>query len=153
MTDFLRQFRTRRLLCSTLADFTRRQQTLLAAGEDEALVELLGRKGRVLRRLAESGGDAARAEWRSVRDFLDPDTRAECDRLLDECERQLADILDSDQAAIAAATNRRDQTRGQLRSLADSADAAAGYEATPHLDTATGLNTATGHPRLNLVSG
>ena len=141
MTDFLRQFRSRRLLCGTLADFAARQRELAEAGDDAGLAELLARKGRLLDRLAAEGGAEAAAEWRGVRDFLDPDTRAECERLLDECRDALASVQDDDARAVAAAQARRDATAARLKEADASERTAAGYQqAAPKA-----------RPRLNLV--
>lgn len=137
MSDFLRQFRSRRLLCQTLADFSARQRELVDGSEDEALVDLLQRKDRVLTRLStESNAD----EWRAVREFLDPDTRAECERLLDECEAILAAVQKNDLDAAELMTARRDETKRQLASLSENRPAAEGYDAAPS------------RPRLNLTT-
>ena len=126
MSDFLRQFRSRRLLCQTLADFSARQRQLVEGGEDDALVDLMQRKDRVLTRLSE---ESNAEEWRGVRDFLDPDTRAECGRLLEECEAILAAVQRDDLDAAERLTARRDETKRQLESLSQSQSAAEGYQA------------------------
>ena len=142
MTDFLRQFRTRRLLCGTLADFSARQAELAASGDDEALVDLLARKDRVLQRLTTEGGSDVAAEWQTVRDYLDPDTRGECDRLLAECEAALAEVMALDGQSITQVSARRDQTQAQLRAAQQNERTAAGYAAADATPAAPRLNVA-----------
>ena len=142
MTDFLRQFRTRRLLCGTLADFSSRQQSLAASGDDAALVDLLARKDRVLQRLAGESGPELVAEWQSARDYLDPDTRAQCQALLDECEAALAEVMAMDGQSITAVTARRDETQRQLKTAQQNERTAAGYAAADAPAAAPRLNVA-----------
>ena len=128
MTEFIRQLRTRRLLSQTLLDFAGRQRQLASVGDDEALADLLRRKDRVLSRLRDIGGAA---EWRAARDTLDPQTRTECETLIEACRRDLQQVYEQDLAVATEVTARRDATQQTLRQLRDSQPATQAYDSPP----------------------
>lgn len=116
MTDFLANFRTRRLLCQTLQSLSEREATAIEAGQYEELIDVLERKDRVVERLNE--GREAIATWRIERDSLAAEDRAECDTLLNECELSLRSIQQQMQNATQRLTERRRATADLIQRVA-----------------------------------
>ena len=144
-TEILAELIRRKHRCLTqLRELGQRQMPFIAGDEMTNLLDLLAVKQRALAQLQQIDAalepfrkeDPQRRKWRSEED------RLACARLLEECEKLLADIVDHDKESQRQLILRRDETDRQLQGthLASLARNAYGHDAPP------GLN------QINLVS-
>lgn len=117
--EILEHLRQRREFCQTLLDLSRRQRRLIADGELAGLLDVIGRKQKILGRLdaAKKSQPQVLADWNNRRDELDAATRGECESLLKAIEAALAELLAEEQNCTDQLTRRRDETRRQLAEI------------------------------------
>lgn len=119
--NFADLFRKRRDQFSALLGYSRRQSDLIQADDYTELLVVLGQKQGILSRIDEINKQfpGLQDQWRQWRDHLDADTRDTCDRLLDETERILAELIEHEQASTVRLTERRNATQRQLEAVSE----------------------------------
>jgi len=117
--DFPRIFKTRRAYCRSLLDLSREQFELVENSEYARLLELLGRKQRLLGRLDElhQTEQDLWGQWKEARNGLEPSVRHQCEQLLRESENLLAEVLIQEKAGTDALSERRNGTQRQLLAI------------------------------------
>lgn len=128
--EFFEVFRARCRYSRTLLELSHRQKELIDRGDYSRLLQVLGRKQRVLGQLDELGKqhpDLAR-QWQEQRETFETDTRKQCDELLAETERVLAELLEEEKTCTQQLTERRDATQRELQSVSEGAVAHDAYQ-------------------------
>ena len=99
-----------------LREMGRRQMGFVADGEMARLLDVLAAKQRVLNDLqrVERALDPYRDQDPESRVWRTAEARAECARLLDECERLLRETVEQERESEAALTVRRDEAAVKL---------------------------------------
>jgi hypothetical protein len=118
--DFLQIFNERRRCFAELLEQSRTQQQLVETEAYDELLTLLARKQQLIGRLEEIGRtrpDLGR-DWRAARDGLSSLARDTCDRILEETENLLRELMERERESTAALAQRRDETRRQLQTVA-----------------------------------
>lgn len=131
-TDRLAQLVARKYECLlTLCEQGRRQQTLIAAGEVNALLALLSDKQRSLEQLQdlERQLDPWRRDDPRERHWRTPEQRERCGELLARCETLFREILGQEQESERTLRARRDETAARLANLDAAGRAQVAYAA------------------------
>lgn len=117
--DFLQVFRSRREYCRALLELSYRQMELISADDYSQLMVVLGQKQRLLGRMEEmkKGQPELWRQWHDRRDQLEPALRNECEKVLEETENVLAELVQREKEGTDSLTARRDQTREQLQTV------------------------------------
>lgn len=127
MPDYLATFRTRLLHAEALVELARGQQRLADAGDYDGLIDSLGRKQRIIERMAAGCDDLTRREWVADRDFIESPLREECDALLERAERCLDETLTLERDTITQVTAARDRVTADLNRLTATRQTGTGY--------------------------
>lgn len=100
----------------SLRDMGKRQMEFVADGEMARLLDVLAAKQRVLNDLqrVERALDPFRDQDPESRVWRNAEARADCARLLDECERLLQETVEQERQSEAALTVRRDEAAVKL---------------------------------------
>ena len=100
----------------SLREMGKRQMEFVADGEMTRLLDVLSAKQRVLNDLqrVERALDPYRDQDPETRLWRTPEARANCARLLDECERLLRETVEQERQSEAALTVRRDEAAVRL---------------------------------------
>ena len=117
--EFLRAFEARRDCCRALLTLARKQQESIAAEDYTRLLALLAQKQRVLGALDALGRErpTLRDDWRRLRDGAPAAARGACERVLEESESLLAEVLAEERSSTDDLTRRRDETQRRLQEL------------------------------------
>lgn len=101
----------------SLRDMGKRQMEFVADGEMTRLLDVLAAKQRVLNDLqrVERALDPFRDQDPATRHWRNAEARANCARLLDECERLLRETVEQERQSEAALTVRRDEAAVRLQ--------------------------------------
>lgn len=139
---YLEMFRTRRDRCRELLDLSNEQDRLIASDDYAALLDVLGRKQRILGEFAEAKQDHPELHslWKTEREALDPAIRDECDHLLAEAESLLAMIIQEEKHSTEELTSRRDETQRRLQTIAQGSQVHNAYRDTLAPSTHRRLN-------------
>lgn len=116
-TDLLSELiRQKRDLLLSLRDMGKRQMEFVADGEMARLLDVLAAKQRVLGNLqcVERDLDPFRDQDPEARIWRSAETRSDCARLLDECQRLLKETVEQERQSEAALTVRRDEAAVRL---------------------------------------
>jgi hypothetical protein len=118
--DFLTTFADRRQCFAELLELSKRQLGLVESDDYAQLLNLLGGKQRVLRRLEAIGRGRPQLwdEWRTERERLSSSDRRACERTLAETEALLEQLLEHERVSTESLTRRRDRTAQELRAVA-----------------------------------
>lgn len=141
MTDFLANFRTRQLLCQTLASLSQREEVAIETHNYVELIDVLERKDRVLGKLTE--GQSLVDHWRNTRDSLPTTVREECEQLLHDCETTLLQEQTRTQHATERMNEQRRATIDSIRRTTSGEQAHQQYQ--------SGTQAAGSSTRLDLV--
>ncbi|NOX54382.1 MAG: hypothetical protein GXP27_08040 [Planctomycetes bacterium] len=135
--DFSTIFATRREYCRILLEMSRRQFELVQNADYAGLLELLGRKQRLLGRLDQLNQSHPDLweQWRQRRDYLPAEARSRCERILKESEDLLAQVLAQEKQGTDLLTAQRDATQQQLETIAQGIQTQEAYR--DHLAPAT----------------
>ena len=100
----------------SLYEMGKRQMEFVADGEMARLLDVLAAKQRVLNDLqrVERALDPFRDQDPETRVWRNAEARADCARLLDECERLLRETVEQERQSEAALTVRRDEAAVRL---------------------------------------
>ncbi len=100
----------------SLHEMGKRQMEFVADGEMARLLDVLAAKQRVLNDLqrVERALDPFRDQDPETRLWRSAEARADCARLLDECERLLRETVEQERQSEAALTVRRDEAAVKL---------------------------------------
>ena len=100
----------------SLREMGKRQMEFVADGEMACLLDVLAAKQRVLNDLqrVERALDPYRGQDPETRLWRNAEARAECGRLLDECECLLRETVEQERQSEAALTVRRDEAAIKL---------------------------------------
>lgn len=112
-------FEARRAHCRNLLDLARQQKALIDADDYARLLEILGRKQRVLNELAainERHPDL-REQWQARRGRLEPGLRDDGEHILAETEAIMSELLDEESQSTRHLTAKRDRTQKQLQAV------------------------------------
>jgi hypothetical protein len=117
--DYLATFRTRRDRCRELLDLSNEQDSLIERDDYTGLLDVLGRKQRILSEFAEAKQNQPEllSHWKTERDALAPELRDECEHLLAESESLLGMIIQEEKSSTEQLTSRRDETQGRLQTI------------------------------------
>jgi len=138
-TDRLaRLIAARRQVLAVLVELARRQQQLIAEGQVNSLLSLLATKQAVLRQLETLHRELVpfHAEDPEARLWRSPQARADCQRLAEECQTLLAQVLELErqsETSLAAQQTATAEALGRLTSLADAQAAYAAAAQPPSL--------------------
>lgn len=123
--ELLRVLKSRREYCRAMTQLADEQQTLIDGNRTPELLQLIAQKQRVIDGLTELGAafGGLAAYWKSVRDSLTDDIRAECESILAESEVLLAAALEREAQGTKQLAQRRDQTQQQLRKIGQTIEA------------------------------
>ena len=107
--------------CRRLLELSRKQRSLISDSQLSELMELLVTKHRVLGRLDEVQRNLGPLipVWESRRDSFDSDARVRCDELLDETEKDLADLIDCEKQCEQGLEELRRVSLEQMRQTDD----------------------------------
>ncbi|WP_339742427.1 hypothetical protein [uncultured Rubinisphaera sp.] len=99
-----------------LTELTDEQSTFISSQDYSGLIDLLMRKQTVIEALHQySNGDPPlQQQWRELRDSLNSQDRAKCEKLLEETEQNLADVMQKEATSTQEMQSQRDRTRAQL---------------------------------------
>ena len=127
--DPLEIFKTRREYCRSLLQMSQEQLGLVENNDYTQLLELLGRKQRLLGRLHELSGTHADVwtHWSELRGTIAPELRKECECVLEESEQLLAEVLDHEKAGTTILTEHRDATQRQLETVSQGVEVHEAY--------------------------
>lgn len=121
LPELLAVLQRRREYCRAMLELSQRQSNLIDQGNFSELLQLIAQKQRVLDHLSELsqmfGGIVT--FWKSVRDQLGSDLRAQCQQIIDESERILAASMNLEQQGTAVLSQRRDETQIRLKEIGD----------------------------------
>ncbi len=113
----------------SLRDMGQRQMELVVDGEMGRLLDVLAAKQRVLNDLqrVERALDPFRDQDPEARFWRTPEARADCGKLLDECELLLKETVEQERLSEAALTVRRDETAIKLHTAHSAGRARGAY--------------------------
>ncbi|HCS54119.1 hypothetical protein [Rubinisphaera sp.] len=99
-----------------LTELTDEQSTFISSQDYSGLIDLLMRKQTVIEALHQySNGDPPlQQQWRELRDSLNSQDRAKCEKLLEETEQNLAEVMQKEATSTQEMQSQRDRTRAQL---------------------------------------
>lgn len=99
-----------------LTELTDEQSTFISSQDYSGLIDLLMRKQTVIEALHQySNGDPPlQQQWRELRDSLNSQDRAKCEKLLEETEHNLAEVMQKEATSTQQMQSQRDRTRAQL---------------------------------------
>ena len=119
VSEYLDLFTARRDCCRELLELSRKQQPLIEQDDYRRLLEVLGRKQRLLGSLDDihKKHPDLKDSWKSRKPAIDPALRDDCDHLLAETEAILAEILEEERNSTNFLTDRRDRTQRQLEKI------------------------------------
>jgi hypothetical protein len=129
-TEFLRVFRLRREYCRSLVELSQKQMKCIAEDNYTDLLDLLGRKQRLLGSLSELGNTRSDlwTHWKEHRDNLDNQTRQECESVLEETEHTLAELIETESASTEQLVDRRNDTQRKLQTIAQATQVHDAYQ-------------------------
>jgi hypothetical protein len=121
VSDYLDIFKSRRDCCRELLELSRRQRPLIDGDDYQQLLEVLGRKQRLLGCLDEihKQHPDLRKNWREQKHGIDSLVREDCDHILAETEALLADLLQEERDSTDQLSQRRDRTQRALQAISD----------------------------------
>ena len=129
VADYLDLFTTRRDCCRELLDLSRRQKPLIEEDDYRRLLEVLGRKQRLLSSLddIQTKHPDLKENWRSQKHRIEQVLRDDCDHLLAETEAILAEILQEERDSTNFLAERRDRTQQKLEAISQGSKAHDAY--------------------------
>jgi hypothetical protein len=114
--DLLELFGQEKACYTSLLDLSRRQKSVIEAGEVEALLTIISQKQSVLYQVAgvEDRLIPYKRNWRAVRESIDEDDRQMLDMALSTVGELLAELIALEKESEEILSHRRDQTRVEL---------------------------------------
>lgn len=127
--EILEVLKERRDHCRELLKLSRAQRRLIDLDNYGALLDVLGRKQRILGTLdaLTRRHPGLKDAWRKERGALDSGLREECEHLLAETEALFAELLEEETGSTEHLTLRRDATRKQLQAVSQGPHVHAAY--------------------------
>ncbi|MCA9117770.1 MAG: flagellar export chaperone FlgN [Planctomycetaceae bacterium] len=117
--DYAAAFQTRHDSCRRLLHLSQAQHILIDEGHFDRLIRLLAEKQTLLESLGNLHSQFISPvdRWRKDRETLPNAVRQHCEKLLNDTEQILADLIQQEQSAAETLTTRRDQTRDDLKAI------------------------------------
>jgi hypothetical protein len=127
--EILSVLKERREYCRELLKLSRAQRRLIDLDNYAALLDVLGRKQRILGSLDSLSrrNPDFKQVWRNERDGIAPELREECEHVLAETEALFGELLEEETDSTEHLTRRRDDTRKQLQSVSQGPHVHAAY--------------------------
>jgi hypothetical protein len=126
VSDFniLDVLKDRREHCRELLKLTRQQQTYIETNNFVALLQVLGRKQRILGSMDDitSGIPNLKQAWRLQRASLDHALREECEHVMAETEAIFTELLEEESDSTDFLLKRREKSQGQLQAAGPFSD-------------------------------
>lgn len=127
--EILEVLKERRDYCRELLKLSRTQRRLIDLDNYGALLDVLGRKQRILGSLdtLSRRHPQLKQAWRAERESLDSGLREDCEHVLAETEALFAELLEEETGSTEHLTQRRDATRKQLQAVSQGPHVHAAY--------------------------
>ncbi|QDV50191.1 hypothetical protein Enr17x_22290 [Gimesia fumaroli] len=119
MIDYHKLFSVRLDYSKALLNLSYQQQDLIDQDDYSGLLDVLGKKQRLLGQLDQYKKQlpALWEKWKTDRDQLPAETRESCEQVLYESETVLAKLLENEDTSTRCMVDRRDRTKQQIQSL------------------------------------
>lgn len=120
--DYLSLFQTRHDQSRILLTLSKQQQQAIEHNQMDDLLSILGRKQKVITAMEVLSKQQPELwkNWKHERDQFSEHIQRHCDRLLQETENFLAQLIQQEQQDTDALTKRRDETKTQLEQISQS---------------------------------
>ena len=130
--NHLQIFQTRREYCVALLELSLQQGRLIADDDYPQLLKVLQQKQHLIGRLQDYTRTYAALwnQWKQQREQLEPQQQADCDRVLDETEQILAQLLQVESESTTDLKQRRDATQQTLQNVSQGNQAHLAYHDT-----------------------
>ena len=128
-TYFLDVLKERREHCREMLNLTAMQRPLIEVDNFMGLLDVLGRKQRIMGSLDALAGHETRLKqrWRAERATMDAELREECEHVLAETEAIFEELLQEERDSTEYLTRRRDSMRQNVDAVARRSSARAAY--------------------------
>ncbi|HCO25528.1 MAG: hypothetical protein CME31_02365 [Gimesia sp.] len=129
MIDYPKLFAVRLEYSRALLTLSLQQQELIKDDDYSSLLDVLGKKQRLLGQLDQYTKQLPRLweQWQQDRDQLPPEQRATCEQILSDSEAVLAQLLKNEDTSTQSMVDRRDRTKQQIQSLNQGAKVGEAY--------------------------
>jgi len=119
LIDYPKLFAVRLEYSRALLKLSLQQQELIQQDDYTSLLDVLGKKQRLLGQLDQYTRQLPQLweKWQADRDSLSAEQRERCEAILQESEAVLAELLQNEDTSTQSMVQRRDETREQLQSL------------------------------------
>ncbi|HAH48930.1 MAG TPA: hypothetical protein DCM07_29635 [Planctomycetaceae bacterium] len=129
MIDYPKLFAVRLEYSRALLTLSLQQQELIKEDDYSSLLDVLGKKQRLLGQLDQYTKQLPRLweQWQQDRDLLPDGQRAACEQILSDSEAVLAQLLKNEDTSTQSMVDRRDRTKQQIQSLNQGAKVGEAY--------------------------
>lgn len=130
--EFLRVFRMRHSLCAALLDLSRAQGSLIDSDDYPQLMEILKSKQQILNRMQQQNhaDSSLWSEWPQAREAISPESRRECDSLLQNTADVLQQLGENERSCTAQLVQRHRATSLELQALSQASQTSRAYQRT-----------------------
>lgn len=127
---FLNAFRSRAACCKALLDLSARQQSLIEESDYSSLVDLLGHKQQLVDELTQRNfeGNDLWVAWQHQRTSLVETERQRCERVLDETDLLLKQLMELELSSTSELSSRKDVVQSALAEVHQGGQAAFAYQ-------------------------
>jgi len=117
--DYLKLFSVRLEYSKALLKLSIQQQALIDQDDYSGLLDVLGKKQRLLGQLDQYTKQLPKLweRWKGERDLLSFEQRESCEEILSESEAVLSTLLENEDTSTKSMVDRRDRTKQQVQSL------------------------------------
>lgn len=129
LEDFNTIFSARRDYCQEVLKLSKQQSSLIEQSDYSALLQLLGKKQRILGELDHLNErfPNLKADWKASRNTFDSAERSDCEHVLAEIEALLQELIQEEQSSTDTLIEKRDHTKQELETISQGTQVHSAY--------------------------